>query len=417
MLPCVVRCLVGLGVSLLLAGPVAAHELREFQLAGDALANAEFGRSIAIDEDRVVVGAPEGSDDAAVGPGAVYVFRRIGHSYVREAKLVAPDPEIGAEFGRAVAVRGNVIVVGARFAPNRAGAAYIYTRKKGAWSFQQKVTSSDSAAEDNFGRAVALDKDLLVVTARKEDVSVANDGAAYVFREHRGRWVETDKLTASDSTDQARFGQSVLVRDDLIIVGARDANTPVANGAGAIYLFSRHRGRWVESAKIGASDGATGDQFAYNLAMEGNLIAVGARRADLPGARDAGALYLFKLRRGEIFQVGKLSAPDAAQGDELGHSVAMSGNLVAAGARRADVDGRRDQGAVYLFRRFGHHWDWPAAGKIVASDGEAGAEFAHSLAAHDGRIAVGANLDDGGQANQGGGYVYRVETGHHHDRH
>jgi hypothetical protein len=401
--------LVVLGVCVLLAGPAAAHdEVREFRLDGDPIAAAEFGRSIAIDDDRVVVGAPEGSDDATVGPGAAYVFRRVGRSYVREAKLVAPDPELGAEFGRAVAVRGNVIVVGARFASSRAGAAYVYAKKRGVWSFQQKVTASDSAAEDNFGRAVALDRDLLVVTARKEDVSVANDGAAYVFRERRGTWVEEAKLTASDATDEARFGQSVLVQGDLIVVGARDANTPVANGAGAIYLFARNRGHWVEFAKIGASDGASGDQFAYNLAIEGNLIAVGARRADLPGARDAGAVYLFKLRRGEVFQVGKLTAPDAAQGDELGHSVAMSGDLVAAGARRADVDGKRDQGAVYLFRRFGHHWDWPAAGKVVASDGAAGAEFAHSLAAHDGRIAVGANLADLEAVNQGGGYVYRL---------
>jgi hypothetical protein len=234
-----------------------------------------------------------------------------------------------------------------------------------------------------------------------------------VFREHRGVWVEEAKLTASDATDEARFGQSVLVQDDLIVVGARDANTPVASGAGAIYLFSRVRRHWLEVGKIGASDGATGDQFAYNLAIEGDLIAVGARRADLPGARDAGAVYLYKLRHGELAQVGKLTAPDAAQGDELGHSIAMSGDFIAAGARRADVEGRRDQGAVHVFRH--HHHAWVAAGKIVASDGAAGAEFAHSLAAHDGRIAVGANLADGEQVNQGGAYVYRL-GGSHRDR-
>jgi hypothetical protein len=404
------KCLAGLSVSLLLAAPVAARAIVELPLAGDSIEAAEFGRSIAMDEDRIVVGAPEGSDAAAVGPGAAYVFRRIGRAYVREAKLVAPDPELGAEFGRAVAVRGDVIVVGARFASNattgRAGAAYIYTKKKGVWSFQQKVTASDSAAEDNFGRAVALDKDLLVVTARKEDVSVTNDGSAYVFHKHGGTWVEAAKLTASDSTDEARFGQSVAARGNLIVVGARDANTPIANGAGAIYVFSRIRGHWVEAAKIGASDGASGDQFAYNLAIEGNLIAVGARRADLPGARDAGAIYLYKLRHGELFEVEKLAAPDAGQGDELGHSVAMSGDFIVAGARRADVDGRRDQGAVYVFRRSGH--EWATVGKVVASDGEAGAEFGHSLAAHDGMIAVGANLADIEEVDQGGAYVYRL---------
>ena len=394
------------------AGAVSASSYPEFLLtASDPIEGAEFGRSIAVDGDCVVVGAAEGSDDAAVGPGAAYVFRTIGNEYVQEAKLVAPDAELGAEFGRAVAVQGNTIVVGARFASSggveRAGAAYVYRKTRGAWTFEQKVTAGDSLPEDNFGRAVAIENDVLVVTARKEDISVANDGAAYVFRKTGRGWEQEAKLTASDATDEARFGQSVAARGNLVIVGARDADGPVADGAGAVYLFSRFGDQWVEFAKLTASDGAVGDQFAFNLAVDGNVIAVGARRADPFGRKDAGAVYLFELHGNQWYEIGKLTASDARAGDELGHSVAMSGDFVAVGARRADISGKKDQGAVYVFRRSGNHWEEEA--KIQASDGEAGDEFGHSLSVHGNRIAVGANVADFAEINQGAAYVYQLK--------
>ncbi len=403
------RFMISAGALLILAGSVLALSTVEIPLtAGDPMVGAEFGRSIAIDGDCVVVGAAEGSDEDAVGPGAAYVFKRTGGAYVQEARLAAPDPEPGAQFGRSVAVKGNVVVVGARFASSdtaeRAGAAYIYKKTKGAWSFVQKVVSSESAPEDNFGRAVALDNNLLVVTARKEDVSVENDGAAYVFRQRGGIWVQEAKLTAADSTDEARFGQSVAMRGNLIAVGARDADTPQATGAGAVYLFSRAEGRWTQFAKLYAGDGAEGDQFAFNVAVSGNLIAAGARRADPAGKKEAGAVYLFELQGTHWRQVGKLTAGDAKAGDELGHSVAMSGHFIAAGARRADIAGNKDQGAVYLFKRSGNQWTEEL--KITASEGAAEDEFAHSLSAHGNKIAVGANIADLDYPDQGAAYVY-----------
>ncbi|MHC1727000.1 MAG: FG-GAP repeat protein [Syntrophobacteraceae bacterium] len=402
--------LVGLS-TLLYAGAVNAA-FGSLLTADDPNQGAEFGRSVATDGNIVVVGAAEGSDETAVGPGAAYVFRRIGRSYVQEAKLTAPDPELGAEFGRAVAVKGNTIVVGARFASSgsteRAGAAYIYRKHRGDWIFEQKLTAGDSSAEDNFGRAVALDNNLIVVTARKEDTIVENDGSAYVFRRKGHTWVEESKLTAGDSTNQARFGQSVAVQGNLIVVGARDANTPVDKGAGAIYLFTRQGNEWVEVSKLAASDGVKGDQFAFSLAIDGGVIAVGARRADPEGLKEAGAVYLYGTRKGKWSEIAKLTASDAAAGDEFGHSVAATGGLILVGARRADIDGNKDQGTVYLFRQFGNKCKEML--KITAFNGAAGDEFAHSMAAHGNTIVVGANLADADEIDQGAAYVYRVRN-------
>ena len=400
------------GIILSWAGTAAAFSFSEFMLtAEDPIESAEFGRSVAMDGGLIVVGAAEGSDEVAVGPGSAYVFRRIGNTYIQEAKLVAPDGEDGDEFGRDVDVKGNVIAVGARFASNdsseRSGAAYVYKKRDGHWVFDQKVTADDGAPEDNFGRAVALDNNLLVVSARKEDVSVDNDGSVYVFRKKGNFWRQEAKLTASDSTDEARFGQSVAIKGNLIIIGARDAITPLAEKAGAIYLFQRVRSQWVETAKLSASDGENGDQFGFNIDIAGNVIAVGARRSDPFNSKDAGAVYLFGQFGKEWWEIGKLTASDGEGGDEFGHSVAMSGDLVAVGARRADIAGKKNQGAVYLFRRTGGHWEEIA--KITASSGMAGDEFGHSLAAHGDKILAGANIVDIDETDQGAAYVYQIK--------
>jgi hypothetical protein len=135
------------------------------------------------------------------------------------------------------------------------------------------------------------------------------------------------------------------------------------------------------------------------VAIHGNLIAVGARRADLPGAKDAGAAYLFAVRRDGVDLVTKLTASDAQAGDQFGQSIALTGDFIAVGANRADIGSGVDQGAVYLFRRMGN--EWVEDDKLTPSDGTAGDEFGYSLSAFGNRMATGAHT-----ANSTEGVVY-----------
>lgn len=171
----------------------------------------------------------------------------------------------------------------------------------------------------------------------------------YVYRKKFGSWQLEQILTAGDGTADDQFGQSVEVRGEMIIVGASGA----ANGndvkSGAVYLFHRVAGTWEETAKIYADDGQDGDQFGFSVDISSGVIGVGARWADVEEAVDAGAAYLFRKAEGDWTQIGKLTASNAAEGDEFGHSLAMTGPLVAVGANLTDVDGRVDQGTVYLF--------------------------------------------------------------------
>ena len=377
-------------------GQASASELSpvwEVKLTADDLtSDSDFGRSVAIDGNLVAVGAGGADAGAVTNAGAVYLFKRRGLDYLLEAKLIAPDATPYAEFGRAVAIHGNTVIVGARFAQvgplSSAGAAYVFRKTKGAWHLEAKITSPTPANEDNFGRALAIHGDLLVITARKESLNAQDVGAAYVFRHVGGRWKDEVKLTASDPAPGAYFGQSVAVQGDLIAIGARNADP---NAAGAVYIFDRLENQWVESAKLTPPDGKADDNFAFSIAIAGNLIAVGARRADLPGAKDAGAAYLFAMTSDDV-GLAKITASDAMAGDQFGQSIAMAGDVIAVGANRADIGANKDQGAVYLFQRMGN--DWVEEEKLTASDGIAGDEFGYSLWAFGNLMAAGAHLAD-----------------------
>jgi hypothetical protein len=374
--------------------------------ADDAVAGAEFGRSVAIGGDLVAVGAGGANAGSVNNAGAVYLFKRQGQMYFPEAKLVAPDASEGAEFGRAVAIQGNLVIVGARFAqveiePGKillkAGAAYVFRKYKGSWHVEDKLTSPTPADEDNFGRALAIQGNVLVVTARKENLGANDVGAAYVFLNRGGIWINQEKLTASDPAPRAYFGQSVAIQGGVIAIGARNADP---NEAGAVYLFRRSGDSWLEVAKVTPPDGVYDDNFAFSVAMVGDAIAVGARRANLSGAEDAGAAYVYALDLDSVDLITKLTASDPKKGDQFGQSIAMAGDVVAVGASRAKIGPNTKQGAVYLFHRMGNQWI--EAEKLTASDGITGDEFGYSLSAFGNDMVTGAHFAD---SNEGAAYV------------
>jgi hypothetical protein len=159
----------------------------------------------------------------------------------------------------------------------------------------------------------------------------------------------------------------------------------------------------VQVAKVTPPDGQADDQFAFTIAIAGDVMTAGARRADLPGAADAGAAYVYSLHRDSAGLVAKLTAGDAMKGDQFGQSIAIAGDVIAVGANRDDIGASTDQGSVYLFRRAGGRWI--ETGRVTASDGAAGDEFGYSLAAFGNRMVTGAHFASG---DEGVAYVLPV---------
>jgi hypothetical protein len=373
--------------------------LTEFRLTSDdAVKNAEYGRSVAIDGNLVAVGM--GGDNA---DGAVYLYTRQGRAYLLEEKLVNPDATPKAEFGRTVAIQGTTVFVGARFAqagttPN-AGAVYVFRKIGDSWSYEDKIISPEPQEGDNFGRALAIQGNLLVVTARK---NTAERGAAYIYEYTADGWICTATLVASDTTDGDYFGQSVALKGNIMVIGAR--NTANQNGkfSGGFYLFQQSGNTWTEVAKMTALDGNDEDQCGFAIAIKGNTVVVTARRADPRGLENAGAAYVYSLKGNSVEFVTMLTASDASKKDEFGQSVAFAGDVLAIGSWK-DNDGK---GSIYLFRQKGGQWS--ETGSITASDGVKGDEFGYSLAAIGNRMVTGAHKADFISENGGAAYVLQL---------
>jgi len=240
--------------------------------ASDAADDDQFGYSVAIAGDTMVVGAYVLASDNGAASGSAYVFTRsTGSTWTEQAKLTASDGAAEDRFGESVTIAGDTIVVGAPGDDENgtgSGTAYIFTRTGTSWTEQAKLTASDGAAADVFGNSVAIDGDSMVVGAHLDDVNgITNSGSAYVFLRTGTTWTEQAKLTASDGAAADRFGESVAIAGDTIVVGAH-VDDDNGTGSGSGYIFTRTGTAWTEQAKLTASDGAMGDHLEPPLPLQ-----------------------------------------------------------------------------------------------------------------------------------------------------
>ncbi len=300
-------------------------------------------------------------------------------------------------FGNAVAVSDAFLLVGEQL--NNAGAAHLYDARTGR--YLRKLTAADGAADDRFGISVALSGNLVLVGAYRNDEKASDAGAAYVFDARTGN--QLAKLTAADGAAGDSFGFSVALSDNLALVGAyRDAD--MGNSSGAAYVFDARSGVPIATGhavpgKLIANDTAAGDYFGRSVALSGNFALIGAY-----GHNSSGSAYAFDARSGE--QLHKFTANDAAVSDSFGFSVALSGNLALIGAPFDDDHGS-NSGSAYAFdARSGEQLH-----KLTAAAGAAGDYLGISMAFNGNLALIGAYEDDEKGNNAGAAYVFDARTG------
>lgn len=391
------------------AGPARAECLQQYVLnvqAPDLAADDRFGSAVAVDGEYAFVAAAL-DDERGLNAGAVYVYYWNETEWVFQSKLTAPDGRVGDEFGSAVALSGGFAAIGARGdddGGNQAGSVYVYRLDPQAgWTLAQTLRAPDAAAADEFGAAVALDGDTLVVGSRLDDDLGSQSGSAYVFVYDGSAWVFEQKLLAADGAAQDNFGVSVAVHGGRILVGAERADA-LGSDSGAAYVFVWDGSAWVQIGRLVAWDGGPGDRFGCAVALRADRAVVGASRHD-EGGLDAGAAYAFSLSDRGAFPHQKLSAQPPVQGDQFGGAIAIGEGLLAVGAALDDSEGL-NAGALHLFA-----WDgagWALRARLVAPD--AGNFDSLGGAAGLGRdfAIVGAALHDGAGADSGAAYVFDV---------
>ncbi len=450
------------------AAAASPFSFQAYLKASNTNAGDYFGFSVALAGDTAVIGAPReassatgingnSGDNSAELAGAVYVFVREGIFWKQQAYLKASNTDAGDQFGYAVALSGETLVVSAPYedsgstgingdgsdnSVNASGAVYVFVRSGATWSQEAYIKTLNPDPLDQFGFSVAISGETIVAGAVDEDSSdtgvngnqfdnsASGAGAAFVFVRDGTTWSQQAYLKASNTGSGDQFGQSVGVSGNTVLVGARleDSNATGINGnggnnqsinSGAVYVFVRSGAIWSQQAYLKASNTGSGDQFGSAVLISGDTVIIGAPNEDSASSADqnnnsvldSGAVYVFTRTGTAWSQQAYLKAPNAESTDQFGRSLAISGSMLMVGAPNEDsgakeVDGSQtdnsalNSGAAYVFVRMGTTWNHQTY--LKASNTEASDFFGISVAISGDTVLAGAYQEDSNATGSNG---------------
>jgi len=339
------------------------------------------------------------------------VFVRSGTTWTQQAYLKASNTDFADNFGISVAIDQDTIVVGAdgesSFASgvngnqldntaSKAGAAYVFVRSGASWTQQAYLKASNPEEDDHFGNAVAVHGDRIAVAAEFEDSSASgidgsqrdngseDSGAVYVFERSGTTWTQDAYIKASNTDTGDSYGASLGLSGNTLAVGARleesnatgiggDQSNNALTYSGAVYVYENNGGSWSQQAYIKASNADAFDFFGSDLNLQSDFLIVGAYAENSAtvgvdgnqsdnSASSAGAAYVFERMNGNWTQISYLKASNTEEGDVFGNSVAITQDYAAAGAfaeqsAAIGLDGDQSDntadrsGAAYIFAR------------------------------------------------------------------
>lgn len=323
-----------------------------------------------------------------------------------EVRRTALDLAPGDQFGRSLGADDNFVIVGSTDdddAGSLSGAAYAFEWTAGVWSQVQKLVPVGLEAGDKFGRSVSLDDGTLIVGAYLDDDTGADSGAVYVFERAAGQWLQAFKLTGSQADAGDQFGYSVCVRGDLAVISARE-DTPFGQASGSVYVFERILGQWQEVAFLSASDGGVADYFGESVAIDGEFVLVGAYGED-DGGTGSGAVYAFKENNNGVWvETQKIEPLDDASLDFFGWSMAAQNGRAVIGAWGKTTAAGSLAGAAYVFEL--NAGQYTQVAKLLPAQQLSLDSFGYSVALYDDRILVGAVDSNHQGLNSGAGHRF-----------
>ncbi|WP_245921683.1 FG-GAP repeat protein [Bowmanella denitrificans] len=265
--------------------------------APDAKPGDAFGQSVALTDNYLVIGAPR-NDALGEDSGAAYIYQRKNGAWRYQSKIIASDGAAKDLFGISVAIDGNTILVGADLHDEKAenaGAVYVYVVNNHQWQQQAKLVASDGGKTDIFGVRVAISGDSALISARRDDIEElgVDAGSAYLFVREGNTWTQERKLVSPDGAADDRFGRGVALSGDTAIISAMNHD---ANGTdtGALYVYKKGPDGWRYTSKVVAENGKPGDQFGWNVALSKGTAVIATPHHDANG-QQSGAVYVQDL--------------------------------------------------------------------------------------------------------------------------
>lgn len=362
-----------------------------------------FGFGVAVDsQGSSLVGAPW-NHGAGYQQGSIFAFHESGGNWIQSQQLLSIPSSDLDWFGWSIDISesGEWAVVGAPqgdFSP-LPGSAYVYRMINGSWTLHQKLSRSTGYGGDKFGFSVSISGDTIVVGSHSaENGSGDITGAAYVYQYEGNDWIEKQKLIAFNVSAGDQFGYSVSISGDAILIGAPYKDTM----AGTSYVFRFQGQDWQEEQELLGTGVMLHDQFGQSVSLSGEWAAVGSMY-DSDIFQSSGSVYLFRYENYSWYQETEIHLSDAAVGDTFGHAVAISGNTLLAGAYQSDALGN-SSGAAYAY--YFNGLNWGREQKLLPSDGAEGDNFGVRLALSGNMALIGAAWDDDQGLNSGSAYIF-----------
>ncbi|HKQ49198.1 MAG TPA: choice-of-anchor Q domain-containing protein [Phycisphaerae bacterium] len=330
-----------------------------------------FGTTVAISENTAAVGAPAHVADG-IESGGVYTFRRNGQGWQQSTLLVPSDGAADDRFGASIALSANTLVVGAPDADGvgaSSGAVYIFRRSPSDWIQYTKLQPIDAGPWDRFGTSVAIHKNTIVIGAPLRQ-------CAYVYRFDGLEWIQNAVLRGYETSIAPGFGTSVAIDSSWVVVGS-PMESDFGSASGATHVFRRGDADFIHEARLIPPVGRSSDRFGTSLALSGNDLLIGTWRGNYV------AVYHYDGVR--WFPQARLQASDESASNHFGYAVAFAGQDILVGAQIGWSSG--GYVTAYLFRFSGDHWQETM--KFVPSESSPSGLGGYSLAGTKRTILVG----------------------------
>jgi PKD repeat protein len=325
-------------------------------------------------------------------------FSSAGEIFIEQQILKDHDAS-GCRFGYAVAISGNSLIVGAASEEDaaRSGAAFVFTNNDGKWTQQKKILPDDKhAISSRFGWATAIHADTAVIGAPSD----YGGGSVHIYTRSDGRWSRQQKLTSTNKNDKA-FGCSLGLFGDTLVVGVEEADVSSRNNQGAAIVFVRNSNNWTEQQRLTASDGNACDHFGCSVGIYEETIIVGALKANVGGKSNQGAAYIFTRADATWSERQKLIAETDESGICFGNAVAICDKTAVVGAPEKKIR----TGAAYIFVQSGDIWSQQQL--LTAADGAYSDRLGSAAAISGDTVVLGApqaNLT--GKFSRGAAYIF-----------
>ena len=337
--------------------------------AEDGSGEDYFGQSVSISGEYAIVGSYLNNYPL----GAAYLYKKINDQWFETEKIQASDSINTQYFGSSVFINGDYMIISANHNYNNSsGSTYIYHNDGESWNEVDTITASGSPICDQYGCSVGITEngEYAIVGAFNDDENGESSGAVYVYQQINSEWNLQTKIMAYDGSLQDLFGCSVFITDNFLFVGAINDDD---NGeeSGSIYIYENNGINWEFHSKIIASHNTSNDRFGHSISVCDDFLIVGTL------CFDQGEAFIFTNENSNWIEESILTASDGFDYDHFGRSVSISEDYAVVGA--CDCPDVGVSASAYFFKKEGEDWieqnkitieNWGGFGYSVSNSNE-----------------------------------------------